>query len=417
MFASYAMPKLIPYYPKQFCADVLIRYAIGGNDKEEFEQLTDNFFFYGDPDITQIIFVAIILYKKGKYELLDIFIDTLNRSYIDNLTNETADLLMLKSCMDIVDHFLFGTEFTSRPGRQYTDYLVYFAMITGKKRTFKRYIKSGKASTTAHHFYLMSAVAFQDTEMLKIMLDNGMELVPSMAELAFFCTSDALAKFVCENLFMYVYKFEHEGNDADNLDAVSLIEHSVYSNNMITFAKALYETVSEERFREIFSSLPKISAISENEIPDIMYFYENDIDIHEYFDETVEVTIGNAKYLSYFYRELPGLTGVNFSYNFYFVEEPCFKGWDDNKVIDLLANKDVSFQREYLTPIIKELLDRNSEKLTGHIISSKLINRVNIGEVIDYLAENKLYNALNKVNQSEIPDIRVYFDEWETEEE
>ena len=403
------------YFTDVMTLDCLMRYTVSGKSEELFKKLAESFFAAENISSIHILCAAIILYKKRKFKMLDIFIDAM-KNYDGMSENyhysRSMNLVNLKKYLTMINKFVMGVGEYEETGGMY--YFMtspcYFAMITNNTEEFKKYILSDEFERNKI-MYFCSAAAFRNTEILRLMFDSGIEFPMDTDLIADLYLDKGTAEYLTLNFSKYIFPDKQEISDVSDIKMPAFfIQQMIPPEKMAEFAWIIFKKEGAERLCEIFRDMPKISCVEEYSLAHIHNLEVHGVPMKEILADTVECIVQGGEY--FFERgfkppEIVSETGIKFLLDFTYVSRPCLYHRKIEKIMKLLKNAETRFRLDTLSYPVKEMLDRNHEALTELLISKKIINRTNVYEVIDHLAEKKLYTALNVVNHSEIPDIDI----------
>ncbi|MCH5194275.1 MAG: hypothetical protein J1F11_09960 [Oscillospiraceae bacterium] len=387
------------YYPKMHIADSTIRYAVSGDDEKLFENISGLFFSETEPSLGLIMRIIIILYSRKKYRMLEVFIDAFretscgdHRDFERDKSNSIG-MADLRRYMDQVQKYVFDKDIPDDEGydEPFLKGHAYIAMITDNVEGFRKYV--GGASVTRNmQYFLMSAITFENTEILKILFENEAELALDMEQTAFLCTDDKAVKYLGSN---FPEQITGSPEKREDITVQEFITNVVDEENMIEFAVNLMETVGPDRFKEIFSKLPPVRHFDECDIK-----FVSDPVYKDIFADTLSCNVMTGGYLF----DDPDDVPKNVLYDFTNANYDWLKDTDPSKMLKFFKFHKTRFPSDALDLVCKGMLIHDHEKLTAYLISEKLINRSNLDEVIDYLCEKKCITALNVINLSEIPE-------------
>ena len=406
MCEYYARNNFNPKRYPEFHKDSLTRYAVSGIDTEIFRILAENFFNTETYSIKDVMTAAIILFKKGKYEMLDILTEGLEKADPSRNTPFSREARFEKIDSAIVLYGLFDGE---KPDVRYEPYFYdsfYFDMITGDIEKAKETIRLKDDFNNYVYNYMLSAVLFRDTEILRFMFENGEWLTPGIV--SDICEDPESIKYLCENfpehIFIDNYKFDYDGWENSPMTAVEFVQHTVPPDQMLVFAHCCSLYMEQEHFNRLFENMPKILIVKEHYMPlySGMMFNIRSGWINVFHDTPVCIVESGSSILNFTFAG-------DFVYDFSYTDARRFNSWGIPVVRKFLTEQKVKFDPVRLTPMLEGILDLNDGAVTGILIAKKCINNWNVNEVENYLAEHGLDNALNTVRGSEIPQLDLPF--------
>lgn len=402
-------PDIRRYYSK----DAAVRYAVSETDPEIFGTVVENLFnsfWYEDTDI---IAIPLILFKMKKYEMLDIFIDKFKKIGSNILVSREKDLdpndssinlSDLKGLTDNIYCCLLGENMNKEEHHDLFFYSpLYFAMITGSIKSFKKILKEDYYNFSLSEF-IESAINFRDTEFIEAIFKSGRKL--HLGAILDNCENPDTVKYLCENFSEYIFTDDYEYT-GEELSPSEFILHTTKPDEMLKIAGCYCVCHGAEHFDEIFKDLPKVSVIKESDMrwcQDLLtYELNGKINTKNIFADTVVCIV---EYAAEIYH-LPDNFVLDFS-------QLDHKSWlceysEASDMIKFLTTKNVRFNLSRLTEPVKNLLDYNNKTITKILISKEFINSINVDEVTAYLEENNLNKALEAVRDSEIPYMLLPF--------
>lgn len=113
---------------------------------------------------------------------------------------------------------------------------------------------------------------------------------------------------------------------------------------------------------------------------------------------TVILNSHNAAYVMEFAETFGGDVKIDLSQT---AEIDCFSNYSVSQILSFLDICIISPEICRLCPFTEYLLKKNSSRVTAAMISKGIINLENLREMVDYMTEKKLLNALNAVNKSD----------------
>ena len=387
-------------YPK-YSVDAMIRYAVSGNDMEMFLSLTERFFSHFDASLLDVISVMLILYKKRKYEMLDIFADRLRNTItgINSLTNGSLlNSYRLKDHIDTICKYIFGSskQKTAVSDKEFLSSPLYFAMLAGDTHS----IGADFCGTILRDDYMQSAIAFRDTEALKAMFECGWKLSPDTV--AIFCRDPETIEYLCTNFPEQTGLDKYDEFHSD-ISGREFVFNTVPPEKMILFARKLYG-LDPEHFGKIFDGSFKIYTVDEIHKLHLEFFYARHamgrLCFGDIFADTVTLNI-----------QLIGLPPLHelsplpckFVYDFSRTIFETFLHVPVGSVLEFLETEETVFRSDCLSLPVMELLNYNDKRIIDFLISKSVINNTDVKEIKKYLTDKKLYDALEAVNNSEIP--------------
>lgn len=387
------------YYPDIHVADVTIRYAVSGEDEKLFGKIAGLFFSEMKPSLRLIVRIAIILHLKKKYRMLEAFIDAFRETSCEDhqeLEMEKRDsigMADLRRYMHQMQKYVIDKDIPDDSGydEPFLKSHPYFAMITNNAEGFRKYIDSFTVKKNMQ-FFLMSAITFENTEILKMLFENEAELNLDMSQIAYLCTDDKALKYLGSN---FPEQITGSSEKRDDITAQEFITNTVDEEDMVEFAVDLLKTVGPDRFKEIFSKLPPIRHIDETDIR-----YVSDPAYKDIFADDLSCNVLTGGYIF----DNPDSIPENVEYNFRNADYEWFADADPSKILKFFKTHTIKFPCDSIDVLCGGLLIHDHEKLTAYLISAAYINRCVLDGVIEFLCEKKLFAALNVINRSEIPD-------------
>lgn len=359
-----------------------------------------------------IMNIIMILFLKKKYGMLEIFMEILGKDknlMIPPENKSTVTASEIKIFMDFVRKCVIDMEILNDDDMKIIDDMSwsgffytspsYYAMITDNIEGFRRNIDEDLIHNNAQ-LYLLSAITFRNTEILKILFEKGKRLTLDIEETAYLYMEEGRAEYLLENFSEYIFKFENfdEQSPKASVQDLIFIQYAADDSEMLRFAKKLCEFAGEERFREVVRGLPKISELIEFDLP--LTIRKNSA-LREIFADTLTIYIGDGYHLI----EMLDVDGIDVVCDFSNMNGACFEFNSVPEIIRFIKRYKLRFSKEvWLHIIIRDMLRRNDDGLTRAMVSAGLINKDNLEDVIDELCWQKLYIALNAVNQSEISE-------------
>lgn len=396
------------YY--HYYTDALIRYAVSGDDTKIFEALARNYFskheYWYQFDIRNMTAVSFILLKKGKYDMLDILMDEFSK--VDSEVIEQKDehdgpynlyKEVIRRYMNDISYGLFGEPMRGNQEEIFMMSPLYFAMITGDLEKCSELIANERIHQPS--LYIDSAIAFRDTDFLRLMLNSGERFHPGA--IIANCDDPEARKYLCDNFSYYLFIDGYRNKyDGSPMNATEFIRHSVAHGGMLRFASLYLGFAGPEHFDENFESLPKVSVIDEHDFN----FYEtldtyalnNKINIRSILADEVLLIARHAADI----HRLPDYFTIDLSQ----IDE---KSWfceymDADRMINFLNNNKLIFDDECLAAAARELYGYDDERIINAMISKGHINKENADGVFKYLSKNKLHGAAKALEASGLID-------------
>ena len=403
---EYYLKNGAPRLYHQYYTDALIRYAVSGDDTRIFEALARDYFsmhkHWYQYDIRNMTAVSFILLKKGKYDMLDILMDEFSKVdsegiVQENMNNDSYRLHkeVIRRYMNDISYGLFGEPMRGDQDKIFMMSPLYFAMIAGDLEKCAELIAN--ESIDQPSLYIDSAIAFRDTDFLRLMLNSGERFHPGA--IIANCDDPEARKYLCDNFSYYLFGYEYDGSP---MTAAEFIRHSVAPGKMLRFASLYLGFAGPEHFDENFESLPKIGVVDEHDL----HFYEtldtyalnNKINIRSILADEVLCIARHAAYI----HRLPDYFTIDLSQ----LDE---KSWfceymEADRMIDFLNNNKLIFDDECLAAAARELYGYDDERIINAMISKGHINKENAEGVFKYLSENKLHGAAKALEASGLID-------------
>ena len=386
--------------------DALIRYAVSGDDIGIFEILTRNYFskhkHWYTFNIRDMTVAAFILFRRGRYDMLDILTDEFRKvdDEVIEQKNRHSSLHreVIRRCMNNISCGLYGEPMRGDKTEDFIRSSLYFAMITGDLKKCGELIANEKIHQPS--LYIDSAIAFRDTDFLRLMLNSGKNFHPGV--IIDNCDDPEARKYLCENFseYLFIDGYKYDGSP---MNAAEFIRHSVDPGEMLMFANVYLSAAGPEHFDEDFEGLPKIGVIDEYDIHNCFrhietYAFGGKINIKSILADEV---LCIARYGSNVYR-LPDYFTVDLS----FMEEEnnFLRYFEADEVTAYINNNNLIFDFLCLGTAARKIYDYDDEMVIGAMISKGHINEENAEWVLSYLSEKKLYNAFRALIDSGLLD-------------
>ena len=198
-------------YPQVYEIDAAIRYAVSGKDPSEFEKHTNKLFSNPYLQLGYIVCIPLILFKKKKYPMLDIFLKKF-READRTLPAGWFSAYNMKWLTSSVCECIFGIETGSdiNTNVRFFSSPLYFAMITGNTEKIKKYLDSDHYRKNTQ-LYFKSALKFKDTEFLKTAFEQGYELAEDT--IAYVWRDAEIVRYIYTNFAEYIFSEQTDTDD------------------------------------------------------------------------------------------------------------------------------------------------------------------------------------------------------------
>ncbi|MCH5194274.1 MAG: hypothetical protein J1F11_09955, partial [Oscillospiraceae bacterium] len=331
------------------------------------------------------------LFRRGRYDMIDILMDEFRKT--DSKDIEQMDWYDSVLCKEGIRRYLndvsYGLYGEPMRGNQKEFFMMsplYFAMITGDLKKCRKLIKNER-----HWYspYIDSAIAFRDTEFLKLLLKKGERF--HHEAIINNCDDPEARKYLCENFseYLFIDGYKYDGSP---MNATEFIRHSVDPWEMLRFASSYLNIAGAEHFDENFEGLQKIGAIEES---DIIGCYD---DLHRYDLQGLinikSILADEVQCIARYGRNVYHLSDY-FIIDLSFMkdENDFLEHFDADKVTVYINHNNLIFDPWCTGAAAVKIYAYDDEEVIGAMISKGHINEENAEGVLKYLTKKKLRHA------------------------
>lgn len=275
--------------------------------------------------------------------------------------------------------------------------------------------KAGKEPVDNRHYrgYVESAIYHRQKEFLRVLCDIGYD--PSFSEntLAYILSDRANVEYISDI-------WEVREAESLEVDIPQKASDKHYLNLMsfdrISLLDNICRNYGDVGCSELFRTIPLIDLVYERDLATVIdrlsgnYGPISDKEnaektqraFNKYSTENITVVIQNGRNILRFEKylkdkkityDLSDDTELRFNTSPFVRNEPL------GRLVRFFSKGQFIFDTEKLSLFTAELLSRNSAALTKALVMKGAFSEKNIGEAINYVVENKLYNSLDQINK------------------
>ncbi|MGN1416071.1 MAG: hypothetical protein ACI4XF_04470 [Oscillospiraceae bacterium] len=349
--------------------------------------------------------------KKSDEDLCKSIIDR----WIDICMSEECSFVLRQDKASFMLHPLYPLMITES-----YSLIAYYINRSAEKRLEKN---ENAYDVRSYSGYVESAVCHRQKKFLKLLCESGYDISADKYCIAYILSDRANAEFISDlwevrynrSRFLKLTPLsEQPVLDAGCVDAViqkRSLELPGFA--MISLLDITYKYYGDSGCSELFGALPPIDTIYENDISSVLsdncFFIVNNEEtrkteeaIRKYTAESITLVVQSGQDI---FEMKKYLKNKNITYDLVAcsdILEYCgnFGTCEDIRtLVRFFAHENVIFNTEKLTRPVRNMLFRNSSALTKVLVRRGAFSEKNIGEAIDFIVDNKLYNSLDQINK------------------